>query len=310
MGKIILFYKYIDIEYPGQIVKWQKKLCEKLNLKGRILIGHEGINATVGGSTQAIEEYKKTISTHELFNDIDFKESEGSADHFPRLQVTAKSEIVHLGLDIKEYSAHNGGIHLTPDQTHELLKNKPKNLVILDARNNYESRIGTFENAITPDIENFREFPEFVDSNSEQFKDKTVLMFCTGGIRCERASAYLKSKNIAETVYQIQGGIHNYVEKHPNGYFKGKNYVFDGRIAVKITEDILTECDECQTPYDDYSNCINASCNKRIIMCPSCITEYNNTCGTECKELVQNNKVVIRTKPNKITVSQCDKKAL
>lgn len=308
MGKILLFYKYVDIEYPGQIVKWQRKLCERLSLTGRILIAQEGINATVGGKTCAIEEYKDEVNAHELFGNIDFKESDGAADHFPRLQVTAKNEIVHLGLDTNLYNARNGGIHLNPAQTQNLLHNKPENLVILDARNNYESRIGTFKDAITPNIKNFREFPTFVDNNSEQFKNKKVLMFCTGGIRCERASAYLKSKNIVQEVYQIEGGIQKYIEHYPQGSFKGKNYVFDGRIAVQVTSDILTHCDNCTAPYDDYSNCINASCNKRIIMCTVCIKKYNNTCGSRCAELVNNKKVIVRTKSNKITLEPVNKK--
>jgi predicted sulfurtransferase len=303
MGKILLFYKYVHITYPKQILKWQKKLCESLGLKGRIILAHEGINATVGGTEQATDAYKKAMEEHELFQNIDFKESDGGADYFPRLRIVIKDEIVHLGLDTEAYTPENGGIHLTPEQTHELLCQKKEDLIILDARNNYESRIGTFENAITPDIDNFRDFPEYVDAHKEMFKDKEVLMFCTGGIRCERATTYLKSKKIAKEVYQIEGGIHRYAEEFPDGYFKGKNYVFDGRVSVSVTDDILTSCDGCDKVYDEYSNCINASCNKRIIMCPDCITKYINTCGDECAEKVQGGHVPIRKHPNRVRVS-------
>lgn len=298
MGKIILFYKYVDIVYPEQIRKWQEKLCKQLKLTGRVLVAHEGINATLGGTMQALEEYKQAIGNHELFGNIDFKESDGTSDYFPRLQIVVRKEITHLGLDTKQITAKDGGVHLTPQRAHNLIKDSP-DLVIFDARNNYESRIGTFKNAITPSIKNFRELPQYIDDHPEFFKDKEVLMFCTGGIRCERASSYLKSKKIAKKVYQIEGGIHRYVEQFPNGYFRGKNYVFDGRIAVKVNDDILSSCDICSIPYNDYTNCLNAECNKQYIACNPCIEKLSNTCGKECLELVLNNKVVIRKVPKR-----------
>src|SRR5277367_5694035 len=132
MGKIILFYKYVRIEYPKQIVKWQKKICEDLGLKGRILIAHEGINATVGGPDDRIEQYKKIMSSHPLFSAIDYKKSPGDATHFPRLYVTIRNEIVHLGIAPDSVTADNGGRHLKPDQAHKLIAQKPQNLVIFD----------------------------------------------------------------------------------------------------------------------------------------------------------------------------------
>lgn len=303
MGKILLFYKYVDIEYPGQIIKWQKQLCTSLDLKGRVFIGKEGINATLGGSIENTEKYKTAMESHDLFKNIDWKESPGGSEYFPKLRIIEKQEIVHLGLDINKYNTNSGGKHLTPEETHELLNKNPDDLIVLDARNNYEWRIGTFKNAITPDIENFRELPEYIDKNQEQFQNKKVLMFCTGGIRCERASSYLKSKNIAQEVYQIQGGIHRYIEKYPEGHFRGKNYVFDGRIAVKANDDILATCDNCDIKYDEYTNCVNVKCNKKAIMCPECINKYKVTCGPTCYELVINKKVKVRTKPCKFTKS-------
>jgi predicted sulfurtransferase len=173
---------------------------------------------------------------------------DGDSNYFPRLRIVVRNEVTHLGLDPAIITAKNGGIHLTPEQTHNLLKNAPQDLIIFDARNNYESRIGSFENALKPDIKNFRDLPEYIDNNLDLFKDKEVLMYCTGGIRCERGSAYLKSKNVAKKVYQIEGGIHRYAEKFPDGFFRGKNYVFDGRIAVKVNDDILGSCELCSTP--------------------------------------------------------------
>ena len=171
--------------------------------------------------------------------------------------------------------------------------------MILDARNNYEWVIGKFENAITPPIENFRDLPEYLEQNLDQFKDKQVLMYCTGGIRCERASAYLNEKNVAKKVYQLQGGIHRYVEQYPDGFFRGKNYVFDGRISVKINDDILASCTICNVACDDYHNCLNALCNEHFIACIACVEKLANTCSEKCQILLAENKVQERPAFNK-----------
>ncbi len=302
-SKIILFYKYVTLTYPVQVQKWQKKLCESLGLKGRIILASEGINGTLGGSIEAVEAYKKAMLEHPLFGSVDFKESDGGSQHFPRLRIVVKNEICYLGLDTQQYKADQGGEHLTPEQTHHLIATN-KELVVLDARNSYESKIGKFVNAITPNIEYFRQFPEYIDQNLEQFKNKEVLMYCTGGIRCERATTYLKSKNVAAKVYQIEGGIHRYIEKFPDGFFRGKNYVFDGRVAVGTNDDIVDICDMCATPSDDITNCINAQCNKQFIACSQCMEHHNNTCGQQCRDLVEKKLVVIRKIAKKIDLAK------
>lgn len=299
MGKILLYYAYVEIENPESIAQEQRTLCQKLGLKGRILIAHEGINSTLGGSEEALSNYKEFMRSHPLFHDVDIKESDGEADHFPRLKVIVKKEIVNFG---QTPLSSSPGKYLSPEEAHELMKAAPENLLIFDARNTYESRVGLFENALTPSINYFRELPQYIDENLDLFKDKQVLMYCTGGIRCEKATAYLKMKKSAKEVYHIQGGIHRYVEAFPDGFFRGKNYVFDGRITQKITDDTLAHCEQCSRPYDEYSNCINAECNKQIIVCPDCIGIYHNTCGKNCSELVRERKVTIRTLPHKILI--------
>lgn len=294
MEKIILFYKYVSIEYPKQILKWQHKLCTDFGLKGRILLAEEGINATIGGNAELIERYKEIMNSHPLFADIDYKESAGCANDFPRLQITVKKTIVNLGIDPKALTPAQGGRHLNAQETHELLSKNTKDLVIIDTRNDYEYAIGRFTGAINPDIKNFREFPDYIDKNSDMFKDKEVLMYCTGGVRCERATAYLKEKHIAKEVYQIQGGIHRYVEQFPDGYFRGKNYVFDARLALKVNDDILASCTLCNKPCDSYINCINSYCHVHIIACTDCQKEYNTTCGRTCQDLVAQSAVPIR----------------
>lgn len=295
MGKILLFYKYVQITYPKQIIKWQKKICQDLGLTGRIMVGHEGINATIAGTNESTIHYKAIMSKHPLFDGIDFKESDGTTDAFNRLYITERKEIVHLGIDPEHLGVKDGGKHLTPAQAHDLISRKSENLVVLDARNDYEWKIGRFEGAITPDIKNFREFPKYIEDNLEQFRDKEVLMYCTGGIRCERATAVLKVKNVAKEVYQIEGGIHRYTEQYPDGFFRGKNYVFDNRIAVRINNDVLSTCSLCPEPSDEYTNCLNAECNNHYISCSTCLEKYDNTCNATCQELIAKNAVKKRT---------------
>lgn len=296
LEKVLLYYKYVAIQYPKQVQKWQAALCAELQLKGRIIIAHEGINGTLAGTHEALEAYQQAMEAHELFGNIDFKVSEGASENFPRMRIVVKDEIVRLGIASDVLSFEDGGQHLTPAQAHELMAQKPEDLVIFDGRNNYESRIGAFEGAITPNLDTFREFPEYIDKNLEQFKDKTVLMYCTGGVRCERLSAYLKTKQVAKEVVQINGGIHRYAEQFPDGFFKGKNYVFDARIAMKVSDDILGSCDICNVPCDEYTNCINTRCNKQIISCDACLRAYNITCGKACYDLVTSGAVKVRTK--------------
>jgi len=291
MGNVLLYYKYVAIAYPKHIMKWQKKICRDLSLTGRIIIGHEGINGTVGGTQKNTERYKTIMQKNSLFHNIDFKQSEGDADCFPRLSVIIKDEIVHLGLDPYAITADKDDKYLTPDKTHALIKQHPSDLLIFDVRNKVEWEVGHFQRALKPNINHFRELPQYIDTHLDQFKDKQVLMYCTGGIRCERASTYLKSKNIAKQVYQIEGGIHRYVEQYPDGFFRGKNYVFDNRITLKITDNILGTCLLCTTPCDNYTNCLNAKCNKHFICCDLCLNQLYNTCNTVCYDLVKNNKV-------------------
>lgn len=304
MGTILIFYKYITIEDPQHILQWQQEICSTLNLKGRILISHEGINGTLGGTTENTNAYKNLILQHELFSDIDFKESAGGAEYFPRLSIKIRKEAVSLGIPYNKLTTQNSGQHLTPEEAHALIAQNPHDLIILDARNEEESKIGRFLNAITPPIKNFRDLPRYLDENLETFKDKQVLMYCTGGIRCERATAYLNEKNIAKKVYQIKGGIHRYVEKYPDGFFRGKNYVFDGRIAIKINNDILSTCSICTTPCDDYNNCLNATCNKHFIACNNCVEKLEEACSEVCKNLIKDNKVVKRP-PFNAPIQKC-----
>jgi predicted sulfurtransferase len=296
MGKILLYYKYVRIEYPKRTLKWQQNLCTNLGLTGRILIGHEGINATVGGSDESIEYYKNAMRKDPLFADIDFKESTGGSECFPRMRIAIRDEIVSLGIPATDLTPEDAGTHLKPHEVHELMTAKPDDLVILDARNKLEWQVGAFTDAIKPEIDTFRELPAYIDEHADLFKDKQVVMYCTGGIRCERASAYLNKKGIAKKVYQIEGGIHRYTEQYPDGFFRGSNYVFDDRVTVKINDDMVGSCELCKTPCDRFTNCLNVQCNKHFIACQDCVTRKKNSCSDACMNLLEEKKVVSRSK--------------
>jgi predicted sulfurtransferase len=287
MGTILLYYKYVSIPNPIEIQNWQKELCARLGLTGRILLAHEGINGTVGGSDEAAQEYIKAMNEHPLFGGIDFKTAPGSAQAFPRMKISIKKEIVHLGIDPEQLTVKDTAEHLSPEQIHNLLNNPPEDLVIVDTRNSYEIAVGKFRNAIDPQTRYFRQFPKWVDDNIDMFKDKTVFMYCTGGVRCERATAYVNVKNVAKKIVQLEGGIHRYIEQFPDGHFRGKNYVFDNRITVRANDDILSSCLNCPTPADDFFNCLNALCNKHFTSCPECLQKFENTCSIKCQELIK-----------------------
>lgn len=287
MGKILLYYKYVEIQYPEAIKKWQLSLCQNLGLTGRILLAHEGINGTVAGSDEATDAYIAAMNEHPLFGNIDFKTAQGDQQAFPKLKISVKNEIVHLGVDPKAVTVKDGGKHLTPDEIHELLSNRPDDLILLDVRNNYETSVGAFENSVKPDIRYFRQLPEYLDQNLDQFKDKTVLMTCTGGVRCERATAYLAQKKVSKEILQMDGGIHRYIEKYPQGFFRGKNYVFDKRITVKVNDDVLGNCYICKKSCDEYINCLNVLCNRHFTCCETCLSAFNKTCSQPCQIATQ-----------------------
>jgi predicted sulfurtransferase len=294
--RILLFYKYVSVDNPQAIALWQKTLCTSLNLTGRVLIAPEGINGTLCGSQDTTDQYILSMNEHPLFGNIDFKDSivNGDFEYFPRLQVSIKPEIVSFGMDTSKITVADTGTHLTPQQVHELLQESPNDLIVLDVRNHWEAKVGKFTNAIVPTVQHSRDFPTFFDNNLEIFKDKQVLMYCTGGVRCERATAYLKLKGVAKNIYQIQGGIHRYIEKFPNGFFRGKNYVFDARITVKVNDDVLGKCDICAAACDQFTNCRNATCNKHFIGCSNCLQSLGNACSASCQDLLENHQATAR----------------
>lgn len=284
--EVILFYKYVRIEDPQKLMLEQKELCEKLDLKGRMIIAHEGVNGTFEGTKENIDKYLKEYLADFRFSKTHIKRSEGNGQAFPKLSIKVRKEIVTLGLGQEDIDPNTlTGKHLKPDELHELINHKDKEFYIVDMRNDYEHKVGHFKNSILPPLENFRDLPKVV-STLVHLKEKTVVTVCTGGVRCEKASGYLLKQGFKD-VYQLDGGIVSYMEKYKNDDFQGKLYVFDERVSMTFTSDekrtIVGKCGRCNTLAENYINCANDLCHKHFICCVDCLEENGKGyCAIPC----------------------------
>jgi len=283
---ILLYYKYVAIELPQKFAYDHLKLCQELGLKGRILVADEGINGTVGGPKSVTDEYMKIMKADPRFSDMQWKISEGSNESFKKMFVRYRKELVTLEIAEKIDPNQDGGKYLQPEELKKMYDDQ-EDFVIIDMRNGYEAEIGRFKNAITLNMKVFKELPGIVEKELKQFQNKKVVTYCTGGIRCEKASALLKKRGFKD-VYQLEGGVAKYGQKFPNDYWEGKLFVFDERMAVPINspgqEKVIAKCLHCQKPWDDYINCTNAKCNKLIILCNDCRISYHDGCSEDCSK--------------------------
>jgi len=287
MQKIILYYKFVPVTDPDMVCLWQRELCEKLGLRGRIIISKHGINGTLGGDLDSLRAYKSAMNKTTLFKGIQYKWSDGQVDHFPRLSIKVREEIVSFGaadeIVVSENGIQNGGIHLKPEQVHELLEKRGDEVVFFDGRNTFEAEIGRFKNAVVPNVQTSRDFiAEIEKPEYEALKDKPVVTYCTGGIRCEILSALMKNRGFKE-VYQMDGGIAKYGETYADsGEWEGKLYVFDDRMATAFSADAkdIGTCIHCSKATSNYENCSNVSCNRLVLMCEDCkSTTYCDGCA-------------------------------
>jgi UPF0176 protein len=286
--KILLYYKYVVIDDPEQVKAVQKELCLRLGIKGRILVSTEGINGTVAGDEAAIDEYMAETEKEPMLSGMEWKVSWADEQVFPRLKVLVRDEIVTLGAkrDNVDVSLENKAQYIEPDELRALYEANA-DFVIVDARNEYEAEVGKFKNSITPSIDNFRDFPAFVQE-LEAYKDKEVITYCTGGVRCEKASAYLRENGFTN-VRQLHGGIHEYGEKAGGKYFEGEMFVFDKRLHVpvnKIDPSIVSTCHYCQKNITRYIDCAVKSCDSLFICCENCQSQHLGTCSWECEQVV------------------------
>ncbi len=277
---IILFYKFAHIEDTKDMREKHLDLCNKLGVKGKVLIANEGINGSISGTKEQIEVYKSNLTKDKRFEDIEFKEETGIVNPFNKMIVRVKQEIIRLD---KKIDIKNTGKHISPKEFLNLSNNK--NVVILDARNDYESKAGKFKNAVLSNISTFREFPNFVD-NLKIPKDTPIITYCTGGIRCEKASAYMIQQGFSN-VSQIHGGIINFCQQFPNTLWEGKCFVFDDRLTSDIGQDkskVINKCIHCKAECDIYRNCKLKACNKLIFICQDCKKDFHACCSNSCKK--------------------------
>lgn len=294
--QILLYYKYVRIKNPEEEMLRQRAVCEALGLKGRIIVAHEGINGTLEGTKENTELYVEWMKRNHKFKTTHWKRSTGLGDAFPKLSIKLRKEIVSLHLEDGGFEDIDPNIvtgkHLKPEKLKEWFT-KGKEFYIVDMRNDYELDVGQFEGTIFPGLKNFRDLRERL-SEIENLKDKTVLTVCTGGVRCEKASGFLKTKGFKD-VYQLDGGMVTYMEKFPNDKFKGSLYVFDKRTTVTFDtpngHEIIGKCDMCKAPTETYVDCANNFCGRHFLACKNCVPENRtiacNKYGCELKNKSQ-----------------------
>ena len=282
---VLLFYKYTQITDPKALMKSQRALCEELDIKGRIIIASEGINGTVAGIPEDIAKYIQQTKSIAFLNDLEIKSSISQEQVFPKLSVKVRDEIVTLGQKKAgtDVSLANKAQYIEPEELLALYESD-QDFIILDARNTYEAKMGKFKNALIPPIDNFKEFPDFVESISDQ-KDTEIVTYCTGGVRCEKASAYLREQGFSK-VRQLHGGVHVYAEKTGGKYFEGELFVFDKRLQMKVNTvnpTTVASCEYCGKKITRFIDCSDKTCPVLFNCCKSCEQTHSALCESHFK---------------------------
>jgi UPF0176 protein len=284
------FYQYAHLKDPQTFrdelfIEWDKH-----DVLGRTYLATEGINAQLSLPAKKFEAFRAHLYTYDFMNGIRLNVAiEQDSFSFLKNKIKVRDKIVADGLEDNSFDVTDIGVHLKAKDFNDILEDE--NTVLVDMRNHYESEIGHFKNAVTPDVDTFRDSLDVIEEDLKEHKeDKNLVMYCTGGIRCEKASAYYKHKGF-KNVYQLEGGIIEYTrqvkEDKLENKFLGKNFVFDERRAERISEDVVSKCHQCGQPADTHENCLNKGCHLLFIQCDSCKKEMLNTCSEECKSVVQ-----------------------
>lgn len=286
--KNILYYQYVDMGSEDALKEFQAKhlvLCKKLGLQGRVLIAQEGINGNLTGSEESIETYKKELMKDKRFSDMQFKEGATNNHNFRKMFIRIRPEIVTWNLDV---DMKKKAPYIEPEELKKLF-DKNEEFIVLDVRNRYEYDLGHFKNAVTINIDKSTELPS-VMKDLEQYKDKKIITCCTGGVRCEKASAYLKEHGF-NSIKQLHGGIIRYGEVCGSEHWHGKCFVFDTRGAIDLDPEKqsqpITQCTLCNTPCDTYYNCADAKCDKRFIACEKCFEILDHCCSKNCRNIIK-----------------------
>lgn len=282
----VSFYKYHQIEDPQGFRDALFARWNDLGVLGRTYIASEGINAQISVPTENFDAFVKDLFSIDFLNGIRLNTAVDEGKSFYALKVKLRNKIVADGIEDPNFDPSNTGKYLTAEEWNQQLSDP--NTVVVDMRNHYESEVGHFEGAICPDVDTFREELQVVEDILQNDKDKKVLMYCTGGIRCEKASAYMKHKGF-ENVYHLEGGIIKYArDAKANNLdikFKGVNFVFDERLAERISDEVIATCHQCGEPFDHHTNCMNLGCHILFIQCDKCKEKYENCCSEECQNI-------------------------
>lgn len=282
------FYAYAKIEDPKKFRDDLFVAWNALDALGRIYVAHEGINAQMSIPAENLEAFRETLEVYDFMKGIRLNEAVEQDDHsFLKLTIKVRHKIVADGLNDETFDVTNKGVHLKAKEFNAILEDP--NTIVVDFRNHYESEVGHFKGAITPDVETFRESLPIINEQLKDFKEtKNLVMYCTGGIRCEKASAYYKHQGF-KNVFQLEGGIIQYAkqikEEGLESKFIGKNFVFDNRLGERITDDIVSQCHQCGKPCDNHTNCYNDGCHLLFIQCDECKAAMENCCSVECQEI-------------------------
>ena len=283
LPKVILYYIFTPLPDPVAIKIWQKKLCKNLNLKGRIIISSHGINGTLGGNMADLKNYVSQTKTYDGFANIKFKWSDGTGNDFPKLSVKVRPELVAFGypdeIKVDKNGVVGGGKHLRPAEVDELVAQRGDDVVFFDGRNAFEAQVGRFKNAVVPDTVTTRDFVSEIESGKyDHLKDKPIVTYCTGGIRCEVLSSVMKTRGFKE-VYQIDGGIVSYGKEFgDDSLWEGSLFTFDDRISIEFSDrsKSIAKCEKCQGAANRFYDCPKVPCNSINILCAKCAEKMND----------------------------------
>ena len=284
------FYQYAQIGNPQLFRDYLFLHWDRLDVLGRIYVAHEGINAQLSVPAKRFEQFKAQLKTITFLKEVRLNIAiEQNNKSFLKLTIKVRKKIVADGLEDSSFDVTKKGKHVSAQEFNQLLEDE--NTICLDMRNHYESEIGHFKNAVTPDVDTFRQSLPLIEEDFAAHKeDKNLLMYCTGGIRCEKASAYFKHKGF-KNVYQLEGGIIEYARQVKSlgveNKFVGKNFVFDERRGERISEEVIAQCHQCGAPCDTHVNCANEACHLLFIQCSACQEKMSQCCSTACQEIIE-----------------------
>lgn len=280
--QVLLFYKYVTIKDPLALREWVLTQASSLGLLGRVLVAEEGLNGTLEGTHENTELFAQALTADVRFLGMNIKRSVSDGNSFPKISVRVRDEIVGTKFDKGTINPQiKTGIRINPRELHSWYENE-KDFVIVDMRNDYEYSSGHFKNSINPGLENSRDLPKVLP-RLEGLKHKTVLTVCTGGVRCEKMSAYLLANGFTD-VYQLENGIHSYMQAYPKQEFEGTLYTFDKRVTMDPggTHEVIGRCSLCNAKTESYVNCANKRCNRHFLACIACQEQGKQLCSANC----------------------------